>query len=270
MQPRRFDALTKSFASRISRRAALQSTGLGLAAGLAGAAGATPLLAHAQDASPVASPAASGGATDRTFFMFVQVATGGTMTPKAGEEGVYTLTLTHEAAETVYFSDRPERIVGTVPTEQFVVALGFTPSNPPNAALVAGEEVVVLELLNPAIDEAAGTLTYDVQVLEAYAEEGLAHLAVQSTGTLPETFGAASLFIDDCPDVSACLDYPAGARDSRYVGDLPPGVNGGQCYDWSSVSCNPCNGWSQQDYDNACNAAYSECNGLCYVELGGL
>ncbi|MDQ3655535.1 MAG: hypothetical protein M3457_10695 [Chloroflexota bacterium] len=266
MEPRRFDAITKTLAGRFSRRAALQSTGVGLAASLAGA---TPLLAHAQDATPVASPEALGGGDTRTYFLFVQVASGGTLTPKAGEEGVYTLVLEHGVGETVYFSDRPERIVGTVPTTQFLDALGFTPTNPPNAALVAGDEVVVIELLNPVIDEAAGTLTYDVRVLDAYEEEGLAHLATQSTGRLPESFGSASLFIDDCPDVSGCLNFPANARDSHYVGPLPDGVNGGQCYDWGSVSCNPCNGWSQQDYENACNAAYAECNNLCFVDLGG-
>lgn len=147
---------------------------------------------------------------------------------------------------------------------------GRSSSSINSAGTAAGVEVVVVELFNPEIEEAAGTLTYDVRVLDTYAEEGLAYLAAQSTGTLPETSGAASLFIDDCPDVSGCLDYPAGARDSRDVGPLPGGDNGGQCYDWGTISRDSRNGWSQQDYDNACNAASSVCNGLCSVELGGL
>ncbi len=264
MEPRRFDAITKRFANQFSRRSVMQSASVGVAAGLAGVG-----AARAQDATPVASPGATAD-SDRTYFLFVQVASSGSISPIQSEENLYQLVLNHDAGETVYFSDRPERIVGTVPTIQFLDGLGFTPTNPPNAALVAGEEVVVIELLNPVVDEAAGTLTYDVRVLDAYEEEGLAHLATQSTGRLPESFGSASLFIDDCPDVSGCLNVPAGVYDAQYVGPLPNGVNGGQCYDYGSVSCNPCNGWSQQDYENACDAAYAECNNNCFVDLGGL
>lgn len=92
--------------------------------------------------------------------------------PKAGENGVYTLTLTDTPDQTVYFSDRPARVVGVAPLQQFLDGLGFSPQNQPNAALVAqtaiGEDVLVIELLNPRNDEAAHTLTYDARVLENY------------------------------------------------------------------------------------------------------
>ena len=39
-------------------------------------------------------------------------------------------------AATIYFSDRPERIFGDLPTQEFLDTLGFTPDFPPNAALI--------------------------------------------------------------------------------------------------------------------------------------
>ena len=49
----RFNALTKTLAMRLSRRTAVQATGIGVAAGLLGTRG---LVAFAQDATPAASP----------------------------------------------------------------------------------------------------------------------------------------------------------------------------------------------------------------------
>ena len=165
MDAQRFDRVTTAFASRFSRRNALKGSGLGLGVAALGAAG----LRHAAVAQD--APATPGGSPvaidrtdhlglpegERTYFMFVQTAQSGTWAEKAGEEGVYTLTLTGVPAQTVYFSDRPQRIVGTQSTTEFYDALGFTPENPPNAALVtqtdAGEDVLVIELFNPVYAE---------------------------------------------------------------------------------------------------------------------
>ncbi len=126
----RFDALATSLPNRLSRRAALGAAGLGLTAGVAGAS----TLRAAQEATPAATPDPATGAAAETEYLFVQTFGSGTLTPHATETDLYTLTLTGGAAETVYFSDRPERITGTVPTTQFLDELGFTPDNPPNAA----------------------------------------------------------------------------------------------------------------------------------------
>ena len=40
----------------------------------------------------------------------------GTVAPKDGPEGRYTVTLEHGLGQTIYFSDRPDRIVGAAPT----------------------------------------------------------------------------------------------------------------------------------------------------------
>ena len=199
MDPTRFDTISKLFASRRTRRGAT-------AGGLAGAP--VGARAFAQDATPAVGPWATVSRTDlgppAPEMLYVQPFDGGTWAPKAGEDDVYTLTLTGAAAHTVYFSDRPERIVGLAENQQFLDGLGFSPNNPPNAAIVAphedgdGQEILVIELLNPAYDADAGTLTYDARVLADYGKHDLAHLARQQQDyEIGETFGAGSLFIDD-------------------------------------------------------------------------
>jgi hypothetical protein len=194
----RFDALVRASTARLPRRLALRRGAAALVAG-AGAAAAGH-RATAQDASPVASPVAEG---EDGSDLFVQSFQSGTLAPKPGEAGVYTLTLEGATTHTVYFSDRPARRVGLVPTAALLEQLGFTPADPPNAALVAqteaGEEVVVVELFDPRSDEAAGTLTYDARILADYAGGGLADFAPREDGGPPApAFETAHLFIDGC------------------------------------------------------------------------
>jgi hypothetical protein len=166
--------------------------------------------AAAQEATPAA------GAEEGASFLFVQTFGAGSLAPKEGAEaGVLTLTADHLPGQTLYFSDRPERIVGMVATERFLgtgggapaggtpTGAGFTPADPPNAALVAqtaeGEDILVVELLNPRYDEAAGTLAYDVRLLADYANTGLADLAArQADDQFASSFTTAHLFIDGC------------------------------------------------------------------------
>ena len=197
MHADRFDALARACSARLPRRRALRQ---GAAALVAGAGfGTAGRRAAAQEAAPVASPAAGEGAGSD---LFVQTFLAGTLAPKPGEAGVYVLTLEGATGQTVWFSDRPARRVGLVPTAALLGQLGFTPADPPNAALVAqaagGEEVVVVELLDPRFDAAAGTLAYDVRLLADYAGGGLADLAPRQDGDPPPAFGAAHLFIDGC------------------------------------------------------------------------
>ncbi len=113
--------------------------------------------------------------------MFVQLATGVTTTPSS-------LTLEGVASSTLYFSDRPERVVGQLTTEQFVDDWNLGPdsfeADPSNAVVTFPDADVTLDdavvvLSEPRLDN--GTLTYSVKVLE---------------GTPPATAGASSLFID--------------------------------------------------------------------------
>ena len=251
------DTLARSLSSRRTRRNALQGTAFGLAAGLAAAA---PRRVVAQDATP-------DPLSDDATFLFVQSAGAGTFaanpdagtsptdgTPAPGGGADYLLTLEGHTGNTVYFSDRPERIFGEAPTQQFLDGLGFSPDNPPNAALVTNdadgnEDILVVELLNPVYDAGAGSMTYGVNILSDY-EGGLDFVAGrQQDEDLAPSFGEASLFIDDCPTIENCY---AGFKS---VGPVP-GAPIGTCWDWGQVSCQPCDGQSVESLADLCNQTY--------------
>jgi hypothetical protein len=210
---------------------------------------------------------ADPGASKGHEFLFVQTFASGRWTPKQGEDGVYLLTLTGHADQTIYFADRPERITGVVPTERFLDVLGFTPADPPNAAVVAqtaeGEDVLVVELFNPVYQEksapdGSSTLTYEARVLADYEGSGLESFARQGAdASLAATFGEASLFIDDCPDAMInCISNDT----YQSVGHIGPV---GECYQWSSICCQPCGDGSQSHWSDLCNQQFPDCNGNC-------
>ncbi len=269
MESRRFDQLTTSLSTRLSRRTAL-----------AGAAGLTALgLARvppdvtAQEATPVAGEAEGA---NKTAFLFVQLFDEGTWVPKPDEDGVYLLTLTGASAQTLFFSDRPARIVGTVDTPQFLETLGFTPVNPPNAALVVrtpeGErDVLVIELFNPVYTEDINdpgnvTVAYEARVLEAYQGDGLEEWATaQEDAELPAQFSDISLFIDDCPDLNGCYHWSSGAR----IGNLPRGPVGnvGTCSAAANQITPTATDRHSRTFMIAANAHYGidKCGGSCRV-----
>ena len=114
--------------------------------------------------------------------MFVQTAQG-----VASDGG--TLTLNGVTPSTLYFSDRPQRVVGHMATSDFVDLWGkgdnSFESDPPNAVLaflapdadVPEDAVVVIK--EPRLE--GGQLSYAIDVLE---------------GTVPATAGPVTLFID--------------------------------------------------------------------------
>jgi len=185
--------------NRLSRRTALVASLSGLAA--VGTARATGAIA--QQATPVASPVGA----DDVSYLFVQAGfTSGTLA--ANTDGTYQLTLLNAPAQTVYFSDRPERLVGAVPTERFLAEMGFDSGDPPNAALViqgdAGQtDVIVFELTAPVYDADVASLTYTAALLEGFdqlLETGVGFVEEPLTAdSLPEEFGESSLFIDNSP-----------------------------------------------------------------------
>jgi len=263
----RFDLVAKLFAShRLTRRQALTQSGSGIAAG---ALAALHLAAdtHAQG-TPQATPV-QGSQRDAPEMLFVQAFRSGGITPAEGAQGRYTLTLEQGLGYTVYFSDRPDRIVGANPTPQFLQGLGFPDDNPPNAALVVETEdgqteIAVVELFSPVYDEATHTATYEVAVLAEWERAGDMTF-VESTADLAEMlprFGAAHLFIDDCPDAEIWC-----SRDGVNVGSF--GVRG-HCYSWSEIACLPCDPWWEYVRDamwywpQYCDNAFPhECNGNC-------
>ena len=268
METPRRDGIARSIAARFSRRTAVQASGIGLAAGLVAT---SPLSGSAREATP-------DPLSDDATVLFVQSATSGTFAanPLAGTPTIdsvsvgggadYLLTLEGHTGNTIYFSDRPERIFGEAPTQAFLDGLGFQPDNPPNAALVTNdadgnEDILVVELLTPSYDADAGSITYGANILTAYEGSGLAHVAGrQRDEDLAPTFGEASLFIDDCPDITNCYNdrlQPVG---------LVPGGPIGLCWVWSEVSCQPCDGQSIQSLNDLCTQTYpDDCVNGCVV-----
>jgi hypothetical protein len=138
--------------------------------------------------------------------MFVQTAQG------IDSDGK-TLTLRGITPSTLYFSDRPQRVVGHMTTTDFVDlwAIGDNSfeSDPPNAVLAFLEpgadvpEDVVVVLKQPTLD-GAGELSYSIEVLE---------------GTVPAKTGPVTLFIDPfgrpLSPVSVCGVRRRGRRRAR-------------------------------------------------------
>jgi hypothetical protein len=114
--------------------------------------------------------------------MFVQTAQGIT------SDGT-TLTMTAVTPSTLYFSDRPQRVVGHMTTADFVELWGEGANSfkedPPNAVLAfvqPGDEVpedAVVVIRDPRLSD--GELSYTIESLE---------------GTVPKQAGPVTLFID--------------------------------------------------------------------------
>src|SRR5262245_60908574 len=111
-------------------------------------------------------------------FLFVQTA--GKIDYKDG-----VMTLYDVPPQTMFFTDRPRRVVGQVPTDRFVMRWtedkspnGFA-VNPPNAAVTVfqpdGPKTAIVALTNPRYD--GKNLAYNVQILQgiggAQAAEGV-------------------------------------------------------------------------------------------------
>jgi hypothetical protein len=263
LDPTRFDRLTRGLAKQTTRRTALGATLAGLGLGLTS-------KVSAQEATP--APGAEG---EIPVFMFVQTfASGrGELNPGAGTPTVhgptppggaasFLLTLEGHTGQTIYFSDRPDRIVGASPTVDFLDGIGFSPINPPNAALVAeferGRGVVVLELIEPVYTPEMSTLVYGAEVLEGYEGENLAPvLADQVAARLPARIGPATLFIDDCPAFTSCYhdDDQNDYAIREYVGPIPGGPYP-LCYYPEGVSCRPCGDYDVSSLSQLCRDYY--------------
>jgi len=106
------------------------------------------------------------------------------------KDGVMTL---HDVSpQTIFFTDRPNRVVGHVPTDKFVARWtedkspnGFV-ANPPNAAVTVfqpdGPKTAIVALTNPRYD--GNSVAYTVRVLQ---------------GIGPAEPGEGVLFIDSYP-----------------------------------------------------------------------
>jgi hypothetical protein len=273
----RFDNLSKFFAERrISRRQAMIQGGAGIAVAGIAAAGLTR-ASGAQDATPAAGASPEAGGTGPKM-LFLQTYQSGTISPKEGDEGRYILSLESGGGQTVFFSDRPDRIVGTNPTPQFLEGLGFPDDNPPNAALVVetgptDTDIAVVELYAPEYDPVSQSVTYEIEVLANWQAELEMDFSEAPTdlATFVPSFGAAQLFIDDCPDADIECYYrdplcgEGCNEDAKLAGSIPNAEHDGFCYSWGAAKCFPCSPWIDGYYDvrsywtGVCNERFSVC-----------
>lgn len=254
MDTPRFDSIARRFAERrFSRRrmlgqgsavlsaATLAASGGAATSGVTGETGVT-----AQEATPSESVASGAAAYSQSMFLFVQSFQSGSIAPKDGSGESFTITLERGLGQTIYFSDRPERIVGAAPTARFLEGFDFSPENPPNAALLVesdcGETVIaVVELTNPGYDEGTHTATYDaIELAEFWSGTGVGfHPDPAGAATLPASFTSAHLFIDDCRgEVVACYPYGQSQNYEAYLGFVKAS---GMCWDQLSLTCTECN-----------------------------
>ena len=205
-------------------------------------------------------------ASEKVSYLFVQEAAGGTL--DASSDGTYTLQMNGVFPYTVYFSDRPQTIAGSVPMQTFIDGFAWDAGDPPNASIVVAdadesEDILIARLTSPVYDSTAMTLSYGVQPLEDYQGDGLAYYHSGSDESIPESFGAVSLYIDDCSDhYGDCWIVPdspsGGCEGEQKVGSM----RYGRCYHFPS--CKPCH--SQDTYRRECadkygpNSDYLGCN----------
>jgi hypothetical protein len=215
-----------------------------------------------------------GGLLKETLF--VQTFQAGALTPVDGRAGRYTLTLEAGHGQTLFFSNRPDRIVGAAPTPQFLKGLGFFPDNPLNAALVVetapGEtDVAVVELYSPLYDPVTQGVVYEVEMLESWAES--LEMSLQETpidlAAIEPSFGAAHLFIDDCADADMTCVH---TLTKNTIGVIANREHDGFCYSWGSWMCLPCqpriedSRLAEKYWISWCNLSYQACNDLCTVK----
>lgn len=146
-------------------------------------------------------------------FLFLQQAQSGTFElANNGNPDEYMLTLENVWPETTYFSDRPQRISGTMSNEEFLGLDGmFSIDNPPNAAVVLSdasseEDVILVELMNPQYDPAAGRLIYAVQLVNDEVSAGLKNWRARKDQSLPNSFSHVTLFIDNANSYTLGID----------------------------------------------------------------
>lgn len=229
--------------------------------------------------TPVSNPVAPlSDAEHGPEMLFVQSFQSGRIVPRDNATGRYSVTLEHGLGETIFFSDRPDRVTGTTPTPQFLDGLGFSSKNPPNAALLidtaSGEtDLAVVELFTPVYDATTHTVSYEIAVLDAWetsAGQGFADTPTDLSG-IPSEFGTAHLFIDDCADEDiTCVNYDSG----DIVGTIPNGEFDGWCYSWwPAARCLPCQPWNRSYgsatfyWDSICRKRFCEESGTCWAEF---
>ena len=172
------------------------------------------VLIHIQSTNYVTAQGGNGNVTGAKF-LFIQGAQSGSVSEVNATTS--TLELSDVSDKTILFSDRPDRIVASANTTDFIGNWSIGTNNfavdPPNAVLILDDEVeqrqdlAVIELFNPEYDPEANTLKYDITAENA--------TTTTTSINLPGEFGQSTLVIDDDGD------------NGHYVPGQKPDMSGG-------------------------------------------
>lgn len=154
------------------------------------------VLIHIQSTDYVMAQGGNGNVTGARF-LFIQGAQSGSISQVNATTS--TLELSDVSDKTIFFSDRPNRIVGSANTTDFIGNWSIGKNNfaedPPNAVLILDDEVeqrqdfAIIELFNPEYDPEADTLGYEITPENA--------TTTTSSIDLPGEFGQSTLIIDN-------------------------------------------------------------------------
>lgn len=131
--------------------------------------------------------------SDEPKFLAIQQAQSGSISQI--NDTAYSLELNDVSDKTILFSDRPDRIVTSISTDNFIgnwiAGEDSFADDAPNAVLVVddseGQDTTVIELFNPDYDIEKKTLKYDVTPDNKTSIE------------LPDELGKSSLIVDAYP-----------------------------------------------------------------------
>ena len=162
---------------------------------------------------------AQGGNGNMTgaSFLYIQGAQSGSISEVNATTS--TLELNNVSDKTIMFSDRPDRIVGSANTTDFIANWSIGEDNfainPPNAVLILDDDVeqrrdfAIIELFNPEYDSEANTLKFDITAENATT-------TTSSSIGLPSEFGQSTLVIDDNKILGDAPAMPMGNLYQRY------------------------------------------------------
>jgi hypothetical protein len=176
-------------------------------------------------AMPAASSAGTATAEPASEIeisvLYALTAEAGTLTPIDGTTTRFTLTLSESDTHTIWFSDRPAHLSGTMSTADFVADwadFGFQ-AVPPNVAIVLHDgaeetDTLLAELTHPTFDASTRTFTATLEVddeeTDSAGKAQFEHFAGDGDPRLPATFDNVSVFINDTSGTveDGCLVAP--------------------------------------------------------------
>jgi hypothetical protein len=192
------------------RRPRLITSAIAAGAAVVLAASITPAMS-----APASTATTTGAATSaapkppksqKVSVLYALTAARGTLTAVEGKKRTYVLTLRAASDHVTWFTDRPARQSGFLPTAGFVsrwAGQGFD-ADPPNVALVVREpsgatDTVVAVMTRPKVTKGVFTARLRVLSMDQAKAVGshLAGHAGRHDTTIPARFTSAALFIDD-------------------------------------------------------------------------